>query len=764
MRLQVSEGSFKHAEYVTGCGWVGAELYTCSDDKTVHKLTSEGDGQGTVTSLEACPTDLHWFPSGNKRQQSEMFAMSCSDGTFFLVLRNGRIEKKVDAHKGAVVSIRWSNEGTAIATAGEDGVVKIWSRSGMLRSTLAQLESSVYSLAWSPDSNAVCFTCGKDIIIKPLQPQAKQLTWRAHESTVLKVDWNSVNNLVVSGGEDRKYKVWDSFGRPLFQSKPLEFAITSVAWSPNGELFAVGMYDSIRLCDRTGWTYSREHVNTGSINAIAWSSDCTQLAGAGANGSLIFGQVLERRVEWQNIEVLLKETHKIVVHDILSEMEEELDFRDRVINLAVGFGNLVVTTSLQCCIYSLQNLNTPHIFDLKETVNYIQLSDKYMLMVDNGGMQIYTYEGRSVAAPKFQGMRAEALNSMTVSMGSDCLAAIDHSDPKLVRVFEVATGKEIGKPIQHVLDVTSVSINRWGSAAHRKCVIIDRNRDLYICPIGQTTGQKDFPPFKLGAMCDSALWNSDTDMLSAVMDGKLVVWYYPNVVFVDRDLVNQTKFVKDATDFGKDPQIVHFHGTHVTVRRSDGAQLVSAVSPYPTALYGIVQRSLWEQAIQLCRYVKDSTLWACLAVMALADKELSTAEVAFAAIDEVAKLQYVLTIKEIPTIEGRNAELALWRRRPDEAEAILLQAGLTYRCIDMHIRLFHWDRALELAVHHKTHVDTVLMMRERYLEAMGRPEETNARFQQYKEGVTIDYEKIQAKIQQEKEKEAARPGAKPYQE
>lgn len=53
---------------------------------------------------------------------------------------------------------------------------------------------------------------------------------------------------------------------------------------------------------------------------------------------------------------------------------------------------------------------------------------------------------------------------------------------------------------------------------------------------------------------------------------------------------------------------------------------------------------------------------------------------------QVAKLQYVLTIKEIPTIEGRNAELALWRRRPEEAEAILIQAGLIYRCIDMHIR------------------------------------------------------------------------------
>ena len=49
------------------------------------------------------------------------------------------------------------------------------------------------------------------------------------------------------------------------------------------------------------------------------------------------------------------------------------------------------------------------------------------------------------------------------------------------------------------------------------------------------------------------------------------------------------------------PQIASFDGTHVTVRRSDGALLSSAVSPYPIALYGMVIKSMWEQAIQLCR-------------------------------------------------------------------------------------------------------------------------------------------------------------------
>jgi hypothetical protein len=69
---------------------------------------------------------------------------------------------------------------------------------------------------------------------------------------------------------------------------------------------------------------------------------------------------------------------------------------------------------------------------------------------------------------------------------------------------------------------------------------------------------------------------------------------------------------------------------------------------------------------------------------------------------QVAKLQYVLTIKEIPTIEGRNAELALWRRRHEEAEGILLQVSdytcmyTMYTCM-VYIRVYMYRCILETA-------------------------------------------------------------------
>jgi WD40 repeat protein len=46
--------------------------------------------------------------------------------------------------------------------------------------------------------------------------------------------------------------VWDSYGRLLYNSQPHEHPITSVAWAPDGEIFAVGSFNTLRLCDKTG--------------------------------------------------------------------------------------------------------------------------------------------------------------------------------------------------------------------------------------------------------------------------------------------------------------------------------------------------------------------------------------------------------------------------------------------------------------------------------------------------------------------------------
>lgn len=73
-----------------------------------------------------------------------------------------------------------------------------------------------------------------------------------------------------------------------------------------------------------------------------------------------------------------------------------------------------------------------------------------------------------------------------------------------------------------------------------------------------------------------------------------------------------------------------------------------------------------------------------------------------------------------------------------------------------------WDRALDLAVQNKTHIDTVLYRRGKWLAAFGAAEESDPKFQQIGRTVQVDEATILAKVAQEAEKEAQRPGAKRY--
>ena len=78
--------------------------------------------------------------------------------------------------------------------------------------------SPVYSACWSPDGDQVLYTSGRSLVVKPLQPSSKLSQWKAHDGLVLCSDWSAVRSLIVSGGEDRKYKVGGSIYTAWFSA------------------------------------------------------------------------------------------------------------------------------------------------------------------------------------------------------------------------------------------------------------------------------------------------------------------------------------------------------------------------------------------------------------------------------------------------------------------------------------------------------------------------------------------------------------------
>lgn len=48
------------------------------------------------------------------------------------------------------------------------------------------------------------------------------------------------------------------------------------------------------------------------------------------------------------------------------------------------------------------------------------------LLIDGGGIYVYSYDGRMVSSPKWQSMRTELLNINNVSISNDTIAVRDY--------------------------------------------------------------------------------------------------------------------------------------------------------------------------------------------------------------------------------------------------------------------------------------------------------------------------------------------------
>ncbi|KAJ3351960.1 Intraflagellar transport protein 80 [Entophlyctis luteolus] len=465
-------------------------------------------GSGAATISPVFVTDMQWFPNtqakGSQSGAAEMYAAGGTDGIF---PQAGRVEKIVEAHKGAVLALKWNYEGSALVSAGEDGNLKIWSKTGMLRSGLVQNGYPIYAVSWSPDNDSILYTNGRNLVIKPIQPSNKPVMWKAHDGVILAVDWNMSSNLIISGGEDCRYRVWDSFGRMIYLSMPHDHPITSLAWNPAGEMFAVGLFNTLRVCDKLGWSNAVEKPECGSIFSIAWTPDGTQIACQESPYSATYNKelypTLTRRLEWKNYEVTLLDDRRVRVYEVINGSVENLEFRDRIVKTSLAFGHLIVATSAQCYVYSDKNWNTPVIIDMTNNgrVICIKQCPDYFLFVDiAAGIQVFSYEGRLICSPKYPGLRPEFITAQSISLSNDTLA-IRHrandrckalsvnvwSNPSsVIYVFDVNSGRLIGdgSPIKLQADAVEIALNQViGPSGCRQLAVVDKNREMFITPI-----------------------------------------------------------------------------------------------------------------------------------------------------------------------------------------------------------------------------------------------------------------------------------------
>ncbi|KAG7311155.1 hypothetical protein JYU34_002142 [Plutella xylostella] len=650
MKLKIA--SFKepkHTGAVVCVSWNNTEdVFSCGDDHKLLKWNLANSECLTVTTFseDFFPTGMHLFPKINvssNKHQHDVILISTADGKFHVVNHNGRIEKTVSAHQGACLTAQWSPDGAGLLTAGEDGFVKVWSRNGLLRSTVIQSDTPCYCAIWSPDSSAILYTRGNALVIKYLNNSSKITKWKAHESLILCVAWNANNNLILSGAEDGFFKIWDTFGQQVSVSVKHDQPITSVSWAPSGDLFVVGSYNLIRLCNSNGWSHCLDRPSTGSIYNIGWSADGTQLTAACANSQVLFAHIIEREYTWKNYSCTQTGRKVIFIKDILTDQSDELDFPDRVIQIALEFNHLVVATIKQCFIHKLNSWNTPVTFDLKEgTISMILLAERCICIVERAGISIYSYMGRLLASPRW-GARPETVGRAAISLGPDSLAAIDQADRKTIHVFELPTGLVVRSStdntafkITHKMTVSHIALSQTGPINERLLALLDYNRDLYVVSV-----KENKPKFlKLGSQILSITWSAETELLVGLRANSVVAWCCPKAS-TQPDWLTLTTVSKEIADLGRNPTLINVEEGVAHICRGNGSLMHVSLVPFPEKLLKHIAAGMWSDALQLCRTVEDETLWACLAVLSWQHHQLAVAEEAFTLIRQYHQVCYI---------------------------------------------------------------------------------------------------------------------------
>jgi intraflagellar transport protein 80 len=285
MKLKINKSQKNiHSNIVYLVNWApNNQLYSYSDDKKILTWDINAEYTGKFMDLDTYYTAGEWNTS--LKSGNELLVMGTEDGQLKLFSKGGKLEKVVqNAHNSSIISIQWSPDGNTIATAGEDGQLKTWSKQAELRNHLVKGKTPIYACKWNNDSSFIVYATEKTLNIEPvLKGGMKTHKWKAHDETVLCVDWNHANKLIISGGEDRKYKIWDQYGRNIYVSYTINSVVTSINWAQSGEYFAVGSFDNIRLCSKTGWAHSISKLDSGGVMSMNWSSDGTLLAAAGVS-------------------------------------------------------------------------------------------------------------------------------------------------------------------------------------------------------------------------------------------------------------------------------------------------------------------------------------------------------------------------------------------------------------------------------------------------------------------------------------------------
>lgn len=272
-----------HAD-VTGSAAPGS--IEIPDVLSVLVLLSSDTRAALVTGHESAVCDVAWQPDGKR------LASAGDDGTV-RVWDAGTAKElaRLEGHKGGVRAVVWHPDGTQLASAGSDGTVRVWDV--VTAKELARFEGhtkAVYALAWNPDRKRIASAAEDGTVRVWDAATAKELgEFKGHKIAVHAIAWHPTGKRLVSAGMDGTVRLWDAeTWQELAKLLGYKHSVIAVAWHPEGKwLVSAGSDRTLHLWDtETKKEVAQLKGHETGLTAVAWHPQGKLLASAGNDGSL----------------------------------------------------------------------------------------------------------------------------------------------------------------------------------------------------------------------------------------------------------------------------------------------------------------------------------------------------------------------------------------------------------------------------------------------------------------------------------------------